>query len=346
MRATRAFKSLRKPRHEPRPTVDQATDHLTAAPHELVPPDGPPDTIAGWKALSESLLSAQCCAFHRNLEISSRYAWIHKLQPACFKWAAMAAIASHHVRLALFPLRLDTDRTGYLDITRSLGRRRMLLTGDVNTIRATNNAIFDDIFWVHLAYLTVDDGIAHLRDLLRPERRYAGILSGFEAIDQGRCVLEDATASTAARRTADDLIWAGNLRLLEHEQRAVVQPNFDRLSCTFARLISIGSATTFEVRGVRHEVAYFTSFYLSSITRGMPAAVRAQAWPRITRFDDRWRWLETSVVPRFRRFDDEARLVDASLQRIFAEARAFASTPCIHPIGSQETQSTVTTSPR
>jgi hypothetical protein len=41
---------------------------------------------------------------------------MYKLQPACFKWAAMAAIASHHVRLALFPLRLDADRTGYVDI--------------------------------------------------------------------------------------------------------------------------------------------------------------------------------------------------------------------------------------
>jgi hypothetical protein len=38
-----------------------------------------------------------------------------------------------------------------VDLPRSLGRRRVLLE-DVNTIRATNNAIFDDIFWVHLAY--------------------------------------------------------------------------------------------------------------------------------------------------------------------------------------------------
>ena len=285
--------------------------------------------------MADNLLSAQCCAFHRNMEISSRYAWIHKLQPACFKWAAMAAIASHHVRLALFPLRLDTDRTGYLDVAHSLGRRRMLLTEDVNTIRATNNAIFDDIFWVHLAYVTAEHGIERLRALLRSDRHYGPILSGFEAIDQGRRVLEDATASSAARRMADDLIWAGNLQLLEHEQRALVQPNFDRLTCAFARLVSIGSATSFEVRGVRHEVAYFTSFYLYSVTRGMPGAVRAQSWPRITRFDDRWRWLVMSVVPRFRRFDADTRLLDESLQRIFDEAREYASAPCIHPVVSQ-----------
>jgi hypothetical protein len=300
-------------------------------PHELVPRNTTPGTIAGWKAVADGLLSDQCCAFHRNVEISARYAWIYKSQPACFKWAAMAAIASHHVRLALFPLRLDTDRTGYVDIPHSLARRKLLLTGDVNTIRATNNAIFNDIFWVHLAYITAEDGIERLRALLQAERHYAPVLAGFEAIDQGRRVLEDATASAAARQRADDLIWEGNVELLEHEQRALVQPSFDRLSRTFARLVSIGSATSFEVRGVRREVASFTSFYLYSLTRGIPHALRARAWPKIIRFDDRWRWLVASVVPRFRRFGADSCLVNASLRHIADEARAFASTPCVLP---------------
>jgi hypothetical protein len=38
-----------------------------------------------------------------------------------------------------------------VDIPHSLRRRRALLLTDVNTIRETNNTIFDDIFWVHLA---------------------------------------------------------------------------------------------------------------------------------------------------------------------------------------------------
>ena len=72
------------------------------------PAHGTPDTIAGWKALADGLLTDQSCAFHRNLEISSRYACTYKFLPAYFKWAGMAAFASHHVRLALFPFRLDT----------------------------------------------------------------------------------------------------------------------------------------------------------------------------------------------------------------------------------------------
>ena len=128
---------------------------------------------------------------------------------------------------------------------------------------------------------------------------------------------------------AEELIWEGNVTLLEHEQRALVQPNLDRLSCAFARLFSIGSALTFEVRGVRDEATYFTSFYLYALTRGIPQALQAQTWPRITRFADRWRWIVTSIVPRFRRFDANTRLLDTSLRRVFDEARDYASNPCV-----------------
>ncbi len=304
-------------------------DQLIPQPRELVLRTGTPDTIAGWKALADGLLTDQSCVFHRNLEISSRYAWLYKFLPAYFKWAGMAAFASHHVRLALFPLRLDRDRTGYVDIPQSLGRRKVLLITDVNKIRETNNAIFDDIFWVHLAYAAADDGIECLRGLLRAERHYAAVLAGFEAIDRGRCVLEDGTASAEARRAAGELIWKGNVELLEHEQRALVQPNLDGLSCGFARLFSIGSALSFEVRGVRDEMSYFTSFYYYALRNGIRQVLAAQAWPRITRFEDRWRWIVTCIVPRFRRLDVDTPLLDASLRRVFAEARDYASNPCV-----------------
>ena len=306
-------------------------DQLIPQPRELVLRNGTPETIAGWKALADGLLTDQPCVFHRNLEISSRYGWIYKYLPAYLKWAGMAAFASHHVRLALFPLRLDRDRGGYVDIPHSLGRRKVLLIADVNRIRETNNAIFDDIFWVHLAYATADDGIGRLRTLLAAERHYAPVLAGFEAIDRGRRLLEDGTASAEARNAADELIWDGNVQLLEHEQRALVQPNLDGLSCAFARLFSLGSALSFEVRGVRDEVSYFTSFYYYALTRGIREVVHAQAWPRITRFEDRWRWIVTCIVPRFRRFDVHTPLVDASLRRVFDEARIYASNPCIVP---------------
>lgn len=293
-------------------------------------PDLRSGSVQEWRAVADGLLSPPCCAFHRNTEISAHYAWLHAQLPTCFKWAAMAAIASHHVRRALFPFRRDADGSGHVDIARSLGRRGRL-TEDANTVREANNAIFHDIFWVHLAYVGSEDPMASLRRLLAPDPHYAGALAAFESIDRGRAALALPDADERSRRDAEDLVWAGNLALLEHEQRAVVQPHFDRLSASFARLVSMGATTSFEARGARREVRYFTSFYLYSLTGGLPGTVRARGLPRITRYDDRWRWLETSVVPRFRRFDAEPGLVGASLARVTEDARRYADSPCVDP---------------
>src|SRR5262245_56765092 len=302
------------------------------SPDQLVGAREAPQTIEGWKALADGLLTDQACVFHRNMEISSRYAWIYAARPSCFKWAGMAAFASYHVRLALAPFQLDTDRGGHADIAHTLGRRRGLLLADVDTIRETNNAIFDDIFWVHLAYASADDGIGRLRAVLDGDDGYASILAGFEAIDRGRHVLEDATATERARRKAEALIWNGNIALLEHEQRALVQPHFDRLSCAYARLLSLGSTLSFEAHGVRQELAYFSAFYLFSFGRGLPQVLQARAWPRVTRFDDRWRWIVTSIVPRFQRLEADRDGVDTRVERILDDARHYASKPCVLPL--------------
>ena len=64
---------------------------------------------------------------------------------------------------------------------------------------------------------------------------------------------------------AEDLIWEGNVQLLEHEQRALVQPNFDRLSGAFARLFSMGSTT--ELRGAWTAAGNFPTSPRSISTR-------------------------------------------------------------------------------
>ncbi|MDP3949418.1 MAG: hypothetical protein Q8Q19_02035 [Microbacterium sp.] len=257
----------------------------------------------------------ECCALHRNRQISSFYAWAYMALPSAFKWAGMAAIASHHIRVALLPLRIEAAFSGPSARMRRPDRCA-LLAEDLNTIRATNNDIFDDLFWVHLAYVTSKDGIALLRALLRDERHYAPILAGFEALDQGRRILEDATASPAARGTARELVWKGNLLLLEHEQRFVVQPNYDRLSGRYARVVSIGSATTFDSRGPRQAIEFFTSFFIYALLRKNPRGLHRRMCPLVTDYDDRWRWLESSVVPRFQRVDTAPHVIRAILRRI------------------------------
>jgi hypothetical protein len=286
--------------------ADFGADRLRLA-VDQIQRQGPPRTIAGWKALAEGLLVDECCAVHRNRQISAYYAWAYTVLPSSFKWAGMAAIASHHIRVALLPLRIGQMYRP---------ERCRVLSADVDTIRATNNDIFDDLFWVHLAYITSDDGITLLRGLLRGELAYAPVLAAFEALDQGRRILEDASASRAARGRARELVWKGTLLLLEHEQRFVVQPNYDRLSPRYARVVSIGSATTFDSRAPRRALEFFTSFFIYTLLRKNPRGLDGRMCPLVTNYDDRWRWLESSVVPRFRRVDTDPRVIGAILRRI------------------------------
>ena len=57
-------------------TAPSGRDGLIPGQRQVGTPDRAPDTIAGWKALVEGLLTDQCCAFPRNMEISARYAWL------------------------------------------------------------------------------------------------------------------------------------------------------------------------------------------------------------------------------------------------------------------------------
>ena len=64
---------------------------LTVAPHQLVPRDVKPDSIAGWKAVVDDFLTDEACAFHRNVEISS--------PPACHRSPSRAVTRDATVTL-------------------------------------------------------------------------------------------------------------------------------------------------------------------------------------------------------------------------------------------------------
>ena len=164
-------------------------DEFGPTPPELVLHNGTPDSIAGWKALADGLLTDQPCVFHRNLEISSRLR-LDVQGPACvlqvgrdggIRVLPRPAGTLGHSGWTLIAAATWTSRSS---IDRHRPHPGGLLAVDVDTIRATNNAIFDDIFWVHLAYSSVEDGIGCLRALLGTEPRYAALLTGFEAIDR------------------------------------------------------------------------------------------------------------------------------------------------------------------
>ena len=296
-------------------------------PGALIAPDDAPDTIAGWQALADGLLTDQGCAFHRNVEISSRYAWLYKVLPTCLKWAGMAAIASHHVRLALFPLRLDADRTGYVDIPHSLGPPADSCWQDVHTIRATNNAIFNDIFWVHLAYVTADDGIERLRILLQ---RTARLRAGPRRLrgDRPRAPSPGRRGGVGGGATSGRRPHLARQRPAPRARAAcpgaaplrppLVRVRPPRLARRCDELRGARSATG---AGVLHLVLPVFAHPWHAMR---PSRTRGRGSPGTTTVGA---GSSTSVVPQFRRFDADMRLVDASLRRIFDDARRLRVDP-------------------
>ena len=146
----------------------------------------------------------------------------------------------------------------------------------MNTIRATNNAIFNDIFWVHLAYVTADDGIERLRDSsasgaplcarplrLRGDRPGTPCPGGRERVRGG---------STDGRES-----HLGGQRPAPRARAAhlgATQLRSPLVPVRQARLDRLGH----ELRGAwtcGRRLSYFTSFYLYSVTRGIPYGLRA-----------------------------------------------------------------------
>ena len=155
------------------------------------------------------------------------------------------------------------------------------------------------------------------------------ILAGFEAIDRAHAVFW-RTAPRPRRPGARPGPRLGGQRRSPRARAAGPGPTPLRPTLVHVRPARLdGRGHDLRGAGRLAEVAYFTSFYSYSLTRGLRGVAPNMA--QITRFDDRWGWIVNSVVPRFRRFDADPRLIDVSLRRIVADARIYASMPCIPP---------------
>src|SRR5262249_32691704 len=156
--------------------------------------------------------------------------------PALFKWAGMAAFGSHRVGLALSPYRFR------------------FVSRDLEQLRLTNNAIYADLAWAHLAF--AERGLSALESTMHASEHR--LVEGFRCIDAGR-------------RTSDEwLVWHGNELLLEHEQAVTVQAAFDRLGRGFEVLLSLTTSLDFDADNARFDPQTNSFFYAYMLTKGLP----------------------------------------------------------------------------
>jgi hypothetical protein len=259
----------------------------------------PEEIRARWQQVAQQGIPPESKALARNAGITARYARLYVENPHIFKWAGMAAFASHRVGLALLPYQFE-EIEGVLRImdhhAHPLGQE--ILSRDLNLIRETNNNVFQDIAWTHLAYLSPDGGLAAIEGGLMSSPEHWRLGQGFQLIHGGQKLLKAGDSSRA-----NQMIWQGNRFLLQHEQFVTVQPAFERLSKLFAMFLSFATALTFEASNFSIDEKWFTSFAFYMWTRGLHVLIRTRSFPDIALREHRWFWCDHSVLSTWKRVD-------------------------------------------
>ena len=251
------------------------------------------DSIQNLKASAEALLPPPEKEIERNKAVTGQYARMYERSPELLKWAGMAAFASYHIGMSLIPFKwVDI---GIVDLTKALEQKEKGFRNDLQLIRLLNNHIFNDIGWVHLAYL--DSGIELLRSLFTNHPHYGAILKAFEKIEEGKCLLETDSAA------AEELIWQANTEILWHEQSAVVQPVFNKLGPAFSRAMSICASFDYKVSHIKTDWRTHSSFVLFMLYHGFDKVRKTGFLPVLTNLDHRWYWIENRLLGIWRETD-------------------------------------------
>jgi hypothetical protein len=141
------------------------------------------------------------------------------------------------------------------------------------SLQGGNALVYTDIFWQHLAY--EHGGIEAIEAAWRDEELQQLPYSGWRSIDVGR-------------RTGDlEAIWVGNARLLRFEQQFTLQEGvYDHHRRTFDRLSS--------------EVTGLVAPLESPIPGDTVTFQDHHAWGDLGDFEDRWSWIDESILPAWR----------------------------------------------
>jgi len=254
---------------------------------------------AYWQRKAEAKLPPEHDVVARNEAITGTYARWYTAQPL-FKWAGMAAFSSHRVGLALFPYRtqLDADLLGDPAATGDPYTPEFhTVLADLHFIRKTNNLVFHDIGWTHLAYISPEGGITAIESCLADEPQSHLILEGFRTIEQGRMLMQDGPQQ---QRKGVELVWKGNELLLKHEQSVIVQSQFDMLDSDCKMFLSLFTMMDFNAVYLTDNFRYSSIFYSYLWLHGLVLLARTFSSPHITNLRHRWFWIEKSLIPLWR----------------------------------------------
>ena len=251
------------------------------------------NSISDWKKHTEALLPSPEQVIERNKAITGQYAKMYEREPEAFKWVGMAAFASYHIGMSLIPFKWINMKL--VELPEALEEEGF--KNDIQLIRLLNSLIFDDIAWIHLAYLDKNGGIELLRKLFTNEPHYSAVLAAFEKIELGKKLLK------TNQEQGEQLIWEANTEILWHEQSAVVQPVFDKLGPAFARAMSLCASFDYKVSHVKTDWRTHSSFILFMLFNGFNKVKNTGFMPIVTNLEHRWHWIENSLLGIWKKTD-------------------------------------------
>ncbi len=257
-------------------------------------------TIEFWRDLVMARLPPAWQVIERNHAITAQYARWYAGHPGIFKWAGMAAFASYRVGIALTPYLIgvseNSDRMMSVErIDQSNVAPERL--PDLDLLRATNTAVYEDIGWAHEAY--AQGGLAEVEQAAGLPR-YAELVEGFRQIDRG-WRLQHGPHPVA---TGIDLVWTGNQGLLFHEQFRIIQPNLRDLRLDFVVFISALTILEFWIDPLAVFPDRLTCFFLAMLVYGGSMLLRTRSLPDFRIFEHRWFWITERALPLWRRLDE------------------------------------------
>jgi hypothetical protein len=274
------------------------------------------DGLDYFQAQAEQLLPAENQVFERNRAITATYASLFLKERSLFKWAGMAAFASHRVGISLVPFAIEEWAEGRarFKVPPEHQGRALSIDDDLNLLRLTNNRVYASIAWSHLAFSSKDHGSECVLDLSATVPEWRLLRQGWERICQAARRLKQGEP----RSVVEPLIWRGNEELLRFEQEVTVQAGFDRMQRAFSTFLTWAMSMEFDGDNQRVELDTFSYFPLYMWTQAFHVLARTRSLPHVGRFDHRWCWVEGSLLPMWKHVEASDRELEQKLKRLAA----------------------------
>lgn len=215
------------------------------------------DTRDYWQAQAENYLQDSNLQEIKNQNITCAYAEMYLKNPARYKWAGLAAIVS-----------------GRIGVEEKETRWKPNVIGLMTSIMAGNKAVFNDLYWQHLAFES--KGISEITRLYCENSISQDEYSAWKKISNGN-------------------IWEGNRDLLLHEQRDILQPTlYANHPYSWYLSDSWGGILMNWGNVLKSPVPNDPDVFTSGITQN------------IANFHQRWLWIENHILPKWKEFESNA----------------------------------------